>query len=53
MNYPAIICGYQTYRPFDGSIEKAGRKNYQRVNSGEGIVQLVNTKKLRKILRTG
>ena len=33
--------------PFDGSIEKRLVENYQRVNSGEGIVQLVNTKKLR------
>lgn len=31
--------------PFDGSIEKRLVENYQRVNSGEGIVQLVNTKK--------
>lgn len=30
--------------PFDGSIEKRLVENYQRVNSGEGIVQLVNTK---------
>ena len=29
--------------PFDGSIEKRLVENYQRVNSGEGIVQLVNT----------
>lgn len=33
--------------PFEGSIEKRLVENYQRVNSGEGIVQLVNTKKLR------
>lgn len=33
--------------PFDGSIEKRLVENFQRVNSGEGIVQLVNTKKLR------
>lgn len=33
--------------PFDGSIEKRLMENYQRVNSGEGIVQLVNTQKLR------
>lgn len=33
--------------PFDGSIEKKLVENFQRVNSGEGIVQLVNTKKLR------
>lgn len=33
--------------PFDGSIEKRLVENYQRVNSGEGIVQLVNTKNLR------
>lgn len=33
--------------PFDGSIEKRLVENYQRVNSGEGIVQLVNTDKLR------
>ena len=33
--------------PFDGSIEKRLVENYQRVNSGEGIVQLVNTRKLR------
>ncbi|MCD8183149.1 MAG: efflux RND transporter periplasmic adaptor subunit [Bacteroides sp.] len=33
--------------PFDGSIEKRLVENYQRINSGEGIVQLVNTQKLR------
>ena len=33
--------------PFDGSIEKRYVENFQRVNSGEGIVQLVNTNKLR------
>lgn len=33
--------------PFDGSIETKLVENYQRVNAGEGIVQLVNTKKLR------
>ena len=33
--------------PFDGSIETRLVENYQRVNSGEGIVQLVNTNKLR------
>lgn len=33
--------------PFEGSIEKRLVENYQRVNSGEGIVQLVNTRKLR------
>ncbi len=33
--------------PFDGSIEKRLVENYQRVTSGEGIVQLVNTQKLR------
>lgn len=33
--------------PFDGSIERRLVENFQRVNSGEGIVQLVNTKKLR------
>lgn len=33
--------------PFDGSIEKRLVENYQRVGSGEGIVQLVNTQKLR------
>lgn len=33
--------------PFDGSIEQRLVENYQRVNSGEGIVQLVNTEKLR------
>lgn len=33
--------------PFDGSIEKRLVENFQRVNSGEGIVQLVNTQKLR------
>ncbi len=33
--------------PFDGSIETRIAENYQRVNSGEGIVQLVNTNKLR------
>lgn len=31
--------------PFDGSIEKRLVENYQRVNSGEGVVQLVNTQK--------
>lgn len=33
--------------PFDGSIEKRLVENFQRVNTGEGIVQLVNTQKLR------
>lgn len=33
--------------PFDGSIEKRLVENYQRINSGESIVQLVNTQKLR------
>lgn len=33
--------------PFDGSIENKLVENYQRVNSGEGIVQLVNTEDLR------
>lgn len=33
--------------PFDGSIEKRLVENYQRINSGEGIVQLVNTRNLR------
>ena len=33
--------------PFDGSIETRIAENYQRVNAGEGIVQLVNTNKLR------
>ena len=33
--------------PFDGSIEQRLVENYQRVNSGEGIVMLVNTQKLR------
>lgn len=33
--------------PFDGSIEKRFVENYQRVNAGEGIVQLVNTNNLR------
>lgn len=33
--------------PFDGSIETRLVENYQRVTSGEGIVQLVNTQKLR------
>lgn len=33
--------------PFDGSIEKRLVENYQRVNSGAGIAQLVNTQKLR------
>lgn len=33
--------------PFDGSIEKRFVENYQRVSVGEGIVQLVNTEKLR------
>ncbi len=33
--------------PFDGSIEKRLVENYQRVSSGEGIVRLVNTRKLR------
>ena len=33
--------------PFDGSIEKRLVENYQRVNSGDGIVRLVNTQKRR------
>ena len=33
--------------PFSGSIERRFVENFQRVNSGEGIVQLVNTNKLR------
>lgn len=33
--------------PFDGSIEKRLVENFQRVNSGEGVVRLVNTDKLR------
>lgn len=33
--------------PFEGSIEKRLVENFQRVNSGEGIVQLVNTQNLR------
>lgn len=33
--------------PFDGSIGKRLVENYQRVNSGAGIAQLVNTQKLR------
>lgn len=33
--------------PFEGSIEKRLVENFQRVNSGEGIVQLVNTRNLR------
>lgn len=33
--------------PFDGSIQQRLVENYQRVNSGEGIVLLVNTKNLR------
>ena len=33
--------------PFDGFIQKKYVENYQRVNSGEGIVQLVNTHNLR------
>lgn len=33
--------------PFDGSIETRLVENYQRINAGEGIVQLVNTQKLR------
>ena len=33
--------------PFDGSIEKRLVENYQRINSGEGIVRLVTTQKLR------
>ena len=33
--------------PFNGSIERRYVENFQRVNSGEGIVQLVNTNKLR------
>ncbi len=33
--------------PFDGSIEKRLVENYQRISSGEGIVRLVNTRKLR------
>lgn len=32
--------------PFDGSIETRLVENYQRVNAGEGVVQLVNTQKL-------
>lgn len=33
--------------PFEGSIEKRLVENYQRVNAGEAVVQLVNTQKLR------
>ena len=33
--------------PFNGSIERRLVENFQRVNAGEGIVQLVNTNKLR------
>ena len=33
--------------PFDGSIEKRLVENFQRVTTGMGIVQLVNTNKLR------
>lgn len=33
--------------PFDGSIETRLVENYQRITAGEGIVQLVNTQKLR------
>lgn len=33
--------------PFDGSVEQRLVENYQRINSGEGIVQLVNTQNLR------
>ncbi len=32
--------------PFDGSIQKRLVEQYQRINAGEGIVQLVNTEKL-------
>lgn len=48
MSYPSIICATSKLTaPFDGSIEKRLVENYQRVNSGEGIVQLVNTHNLR------
>lgn len=33
--------------PFDGSIERRLVENFQRVTPGEGVVQLVNTEKLR------
>lgn len=33
--------------PFDGSVEKRYVENFQRVHSGEAIVRLVNTSKLR------
>ena len=33
--------------PFYGYLQNDGLENYQRVNSGEGIVRLVNTQKLR------
>jgi multidrug efflux system membrane fusion protein len=39
--------------PFDGSIEKRLVENYQRVNSGEGIVQLVNTEPAYQVHHTG
>jgi RND family efflux transporter MFP subunit len=35
------------YAPYDGTIEKRFVENYQRVGSGEAIVQLVNTGRMR------
>ena len=35
------------YAPYEGTIEKRFVENYQRVGSGEAIVQLVNTGRLR------
>lgn len=32
--------------PFEGSIEERFVENYQRVNSGEGVVRLINTDKM-------
>lgn len=32
--------------PFDGSIQKRLAEQYQRINAGEGVVQLVNTENL-------
>lgn len=32
--------------PFDGSIEQRFAENYQRINAGEPVVQLVNTRQL-------
>lgn len=37
----------QLTAPFDGTIEQRLVENYQRIHSGEGVVQLVNTRQLR------